>query len=306
MRRLPVALAAAGWVAVLGAGPVAHPVMAGATAGAGHHRAAVIVDTGTQVKTVCVRFAEESITGVEALQRAGVDPVFRAFPGKGAAVCSLCGTGCSGDESCLTCDPDGRYWSYSRAVAGSSGLRVSGAGASSTTVRDGDVEGWRWGLGGTPELVTVEQVCGEAPATSTSTSSSTSTSATAQPSPARAPVTSPPGSATGTTGPGSRRSATGSSTTTTAAPTAGAAGATVPAGPAPTSVATPVGATAAAVGGPAPTSAPTSAAPGGLAAADNREAEGGGGWGGLVVVGAALAALLAWATVARRRRRGGP
>ena len=46
----------------------------GAAASDGEHRAVVIVDTGTQVRRVCVRFTEESITGRDALIRAGVDP----------------------------------------------------------------------------------------------------------------------------------------------------------------------------------------------------------------------------------------
>ncbi|MGQ0519639.1 MAG: hypothetical protein ACT4PX_00625, partial [Actinomycetota bacterium] len=215
MRRRPrlvaaLALAACGAVAGAGPGPAPAEAAVAAVAGAGAelHRAAVIVDTGTAVKTVCVRFAEESISGVEALQRAAVDPVFRAYPGKGAAVCSLCGTGCAGDESCLTCDPDGRFWSYSRAPAGTTSLRVSGAGASATSVRDGDVEGWIWGRGGAPGYVAVEVVCGEAeppgttaptaPApTTASAATTTAPAAVAGPAPAATPTTRGPASGAG-------------------------------------------------------------------------------------------------------------
>ena len=209
MRRLAVAVIAAAWVSVLS--PVPPPIVPPAAAGTGvaarvvagrpmaagaeEHRAAVIVDTGTQVKSVCVRFREESISGVEALARAQVDPVLQAFSGKGAAVCALCGVGCPAGDSCLTCNPDGKFWSYSRAPVGTGSLRTSGVGASSTTVHDGDVEGWKWALGGAPPFQTVEQVCGEAPASTTtmaaptSSTVSTTTAGTAASVPAGAPTT---------------------------------------------------------------------------------------------------------------------
>jgi hypothetical protein len=286
VRRLVVAAGAA-WVATLA--PAAAPPAATASPTPAEHRAVVVVDTGTSVKTVCVRFREESLTGIEALTRASVDPVLRAFPGKGAAVCSLCGTGCPGDDSCLTCDSGGRFWSYSRAPAGAGALRTSGVGASATTVRDGDVEGWRWGRGGTPPFVSVEQVCGEvAPAAATSTTA--------------APVA------------------------TTTAPTPGATGAPAPAAAPPprprATVAPATPGTGAVAAGPAPEdAAPTPPAPepgpvteGGRdttapsatdqALAGSRDAEGGGSGGaGLVVFAAVLAGLTAWAVTARQRRR---
>ena len=285
---------ATAWVALLGAGAAPRPPDAAAAGGAAEHRVAVIVDTGTLVKSVCVRFAEESITGIEALQRASVDPVTRAFAGKGAAVCSLCGTGCPADESCLTCDAGGRFWSYSRATAGTSSLRASGVGASSTAVRDGDVEGWRWGVGGTPAFASVEQVCGQVVPAATSTTA------------AAAAVTPPPA--------GTLLPAT--TTATTVAPgrtTATSRGR----GPAPRTVdpaATPtVTASGTTSAPPATTAAPTSPAPdpsttgfrrpGGIAAASGPEDDGGR-WTGLAGFAAALTGLLAWSAVAKRRRRG--
>ena len=161
MRKAWAALVAAACLAPLAA--ASSPPAAGAQAPA-PHRAAVIVDTGDQLKRVCVRFPESSISGAEALRRANVQPVFRTFPGKGEAVCALCGTGCRADESCLTCDRSGRFWAYSRAPAGSSSFHLSGSGASNTRVRDGDVEGWRWSKGQAPAYASVEQVCGGPPA----------------------------------------------------------------------------------------------------------------------------------------------
>lgn len=127
-------------------------------AAAVERRAAVVVHTGDVVKTACVRFTEESISGKEALERAQMDPVFRAYSGQGTAVCALCGKGCPADESCLTCGGN-NYWSYHRARAGSGAYSPSAAGVSSTRVRDGDVEGWQWGPGTPPPYYTVEQLC---------------------------------------------------------------------------------------------------------------------------------------------------
>lgn len=276
-RAAVLALATCGVVAGAGPGPVP------AAAGAELNRAAVIVDTGTSVKTVCVRFVEESITGVEALQRAAVDPVLRAFPGKGAAVCSLCGTGCAGDESCLTCDPDGRFWSYSRAPAGTTSLRVSGAGASNTVVRDGDVEGWIWGRGGAPGLVAVEVVCGEAaPATTTTSPPATSPPTALAPTTTTAAV-----AAAGSAAPATTTARRGATTTVPAA--------------APQPSVAPDPAAPATVGSP-PTG-PGAPAPGGVAASRPGRDEGGTGWGGLAAFGAGMGGLVAWAVALRRRRR---
>lgn len=312
VRRLARAAAAAVWLSVAWTGlPGAVP--AAATAGtetgtgsgtgavAEEHRAAVIVDTGTGVKSVCVRFREESITGVEALARAQVDPVFHGFAGKGAAVCALCGVGCPAGDSCLTCNPEGKFWSYSRAPAGTGGLRTSGVGASSTTVRDGDVEGWKFALGGAPPFATVEQVCGEAPAVP---------SATSAPSPAAAVTTtvagvtstSPVGTTmagTATTRPASRVPApAGVATTAAPAPTVATA---APAGPGPAPAGPGPGAAAAA--GQEAATPPTGLAVSRTAAGRD---EGSGGWPGLALFAALLVGLALWSGVARRSRRRTP
>ena len=305
MRRLAVAGIAAAWVSVLWAlppailPPAAGTVAAGTAvagtavaAGAEEHRAAVIVDTGTQVKSVCVRFREESISGVEALARAQVDPVLQAFSGKGAAVCALCGVGCPAGDSCLTCNPDGKFWSYSRAPAGAGSLRTSGVGASSTTVHDGDVEGWKWALGGAPPFQTVEQVCGEAP-----------TSTTTMPAP-----TSPAVSTTTTTGTAASVRVPTGAPTATGAPTRPATTAARPmAGP---SSGGPSAATAAS--SPPPDGAPPATAAGDRApalAASRRaqDPDGGGSGPELALFAVVLAGLVAWGARARRartRRRG--
>lgn len=288
-----VAAAAGTSLAALDQAPGAGAVVAQP---APEQRAAVVVDTGTEVRRVCVRFTEESLTGIEALVRAGTDPVLRAFAGKGAAVCSLCGTGCPGDGSCLTCDPAGRFWSYSRAPSGTGTLRTSGVGASSTTVRDGDVEGWRWGTGGSPPFATVAEVCGEvAAATTTSTAAATTTTAAS-------PVTTAPGAGAATTtirgpSPRSPAPATTAPAATTPAPTTTAPTAAAGGSPAPTPPEGPVPSTAAV--------ATTAPAGGDLASSRRRDTDGGGPW-GLAAFAATLAGLVGWSAAARRRRRNRP
>lgn len=151
-------LAAVLAVAAVLAGPVADvdPVDAQA-----QNRAAVIVHTGGGSAAVCVRFDEPTITGLDALQRAGLGAVVRSFSGQGSAVCGINGVGCPADDSCLTCRaPD--YWAYHKASPGAAGFTFSSVGAGSTQVADGSVEGWQWGTGAAPPFQTVDQVCGAA------------------------------------------------------------------------------------------------------------------------------------------------
>jgi hypothetical protein len=177
---LPAAAACAVVAGTTIPSPPAQPAAA-----AEEHRAVVIVDTGQEVRRICVRFAEDFLTGQELLIRARTDPVFRQYSGLGAAVCALCGVGCPADESCLTCGGDD-HWAYSRAPKGTTTFRLSGGGASSTKVYDGDVEGWRWSNGLLPAYSSVDQVCGPAPDSTTTTASSGGVTAT---SPTPAPTT---------------------------------------------------------------------------------------------------------------------
>lgn len=123
------------------------------------HAAGLVVDTGTEVKPVCVRFSEDAISGEELLRRADVDPVFADYGSMGKAVCALCGTGCPADDCFCESETSGRYWNYVRARDG--GWQSSNRGASSTTLRHGDVDGWAWGTRGSkPPYMTFEAICG--------------------------------------------------------------------------------------------------------------------------------------------------
>lgn len=159
---------------------------------------AVVVDTGAEVKRVCVRFTEPHLSGIEVLRRAGVDPVFAEF-GIGTAVCALCGVGCPSADCFCESERSGRFWNYSRAEDGR--WVWSQLGASETVVRHGDMEGWTWAEGGAvPEWVAFETVCpplGEP----TATQEATAATATPQAAPAGAAPTFTPSGTTAPTPP---------------------------------------------------------------------------------------------------------
>lgn len=140
------------------------PVGAARPAATATSRAAVIIDTGSRVVRTVITF-DGSISGAEALRRAGADPVFTVYAGEGAAVCSLLGVGHGPGDCFGVAAGDGRYWGYFRAGAGSSSFRYWGAGASSTTVHDGDVEGWSYGARpSAPPFTSVAELAGDPPA----------------------------------------------------------------------------------------------------------------------------------------------
>lgn len=131
----------------------------------GPNRAVVVADSGTGVIVRGIEFESDSISGLEALQLAGLSPVVQGFQGEGGAVCALAGVGCPSDGSCLTCDARGYYWAYHRAPAGSGAYTYSRVGAGATQVHDGDVEGWKWGTGAAPAYHSVDEVFPPAPVT---------------------------------------------------------------------------------------------------------------------------------------------
>ena len=155
MTRLARSLAVA-LVATLALAGLATPARAGGS------QAVVIIATPTDTYTRVISFSG-SITGLQALSLAGASPVTSVYGGQGYAVCKLFGVG-NEPDSCLGTPSDPTYWAYFRAPAGQGGWQYSGAGASATTVNDGDVEGW--GFGRTPGFQSFCSVvgCGPPPA----------------------------------------------------------------------------------------------------------------------------------------------
>ena len=176
----------------------------GSVPSGGPHRATVVVDAGSgAVWSACVSFSG-SISGIEALTRAeaviaDLDPVFDQYTGLGKAVCKLRGVG-SDPPDCL--GKSVSYWSYSHNGA------VARVGAGSVTVNDGDVDGWRYGTGGTPRAATNGTKATSVVATTTTTRPATTTTA-----PRATTTTSRSGGLTG--GPGEAPTTTAARATTT-------------------------------------------------------------------------------------------
>jgi hypothetical protein len=164
-------------------------VLASQTLAQTTNRAALVVSFGEgQVETACVEFTEPEITGLEVLQRAGMD-VEAQVQGLGAAVCRIDGTGCPGNNCFCQCTGGGdcRFWNYWHLVNGQ--WQFSQVGGGIYPVQDGAVEGWSWGAGTPggngekPPVYTFDQIC-EPPATDTPMPTNTAVSPTNTPAPA--------------------------------------------------------------------------------------------------------------------------
>jgi cell division septation protein DedD len=187
--------------------PVTLPAVTGAApacaAATGPH-AALLIETGSRDLRLCVALDAPSVSGTHLIELAGEQQhLVYAFGSGGDAVCRLAGVGPQGDD-CFADYPD--FWGYWR-DDGRGGWTWSSTGAASTTVGDGDLEGWVWGSGDTgstharPPALTIADVCTPpaptpAPATTSShaASPSTATSApstsTGSPPPNRSPAAS--------------------------------------------------------------------------------------------------------------------
>lgn len=138
-------------------------------------RAGVVVKfSDGSVHTNCVSFADDSISGLELLQRSGLD-VIAQTSGNNAAVCKIGPDGCNFPaESCLACkfggggSGQGEYWAYW--ILNGAAWRYSQQGAGIRRVRDGEVDGWAYGAGNVqtgaqPPVTTFDQICPALPPT---------------------------------------------------------------------------------------------------------------------------------------------
>lgn len=111
------------------------------------HRAGLVVTFGDKSSRLfCIEFAEDSITGLELIKRAGIPLVLSV---SGEAVCSVDGEGSSDPTNCFALCAGGgscQYWAYYRWSSGA--WQYSSVGAAARTVHDGDIDGWAWGPGG--------------------------------------------------------------------------------------------------------------------------------------------------------------
>jgi hypothetical protein len=133
-----------------------------ARAGQAENRAGLVLQfPGEDVRTYCLAFEGDSISGLDLLLKSGLDLKVEAYGAMGAQVCKIDATGCDYPGEACACQsygPDGVYWSYHHLREGT--WRTSIVGASSYIVRPGDVEGWAWSDGAPPaQTFSFEQVC---------------------------------------------------------------------------------------------------------------------------------------------------
>lgn len=136
------------------------------TQGQTTNRAGIVVKfSDGRVQTSCVSFQTESISGLDLLQRTGLDVIAQSTGGN-AAVCKISGDGCAFPAEPCFCKfgggQQGQYWAYWRLNGGA--WQYAAQGASSTRVTNGDVDGWAYGngnvqSGAAPPVTTFDQIC---------------------------------------------------------------------------------------------------------------------------------------------------
>jgi hypothetical protein len=141
-----------------------------ATAARADGEAGLVVQDGDQVKTYCIPFTGDGITGQDLLKQAGLK--VEAFGGSTLAVCAIGQTGCQDASSFTSCfcqcqGGDCTYWAFFTRQYGK-GWVYSSLAFNLLKAKDGDLHGWKWGKGGpnsapVPQDITFEQVCGHAP-----------------------------------------------------------------------------------------------------------------------------------------------
>ena len=145
-----------------------------------------------------VRFEEESINGLELIERSGVDSTVAPFGGLGGGVCSLNGEGCPSDDCwCKSYSSPAFYWHYF--IQAEDGWKLHPLGPASRDLGNGDIDGWSWtsgdqtppetSIGEIAEMVAVDASTREpdAPSTATSAVPSATTAETRQPDPTVTP-----------------------------------------------------------------------------------------------------------------------
>ena len=114
------------------------------------HRAGLVVQHGDGAMTwAVVAFPEESISGLDLLQRSGIDFLSVPFGGLGEGVCQIEREGCEVSSCRRTVCQATRsspYWQYLD-QAPDRAWRAAPLGASGSRVDDGDVLAWAWSAG---------------------------------------------------------------------------------------------------------------------------------------------------------------
>lgn len=129
--------------------------------------AGLVVDDGSgQIDTYCVAFQGDGISAGDLLAKAGISVV--QWNG---AVCAVGATGCFQPHDfpscyCQSYPPTNTYWAFFT-QHDDQGWIYSPLGIQSAVAHDGDMQAWRWGVGGpasapAPAAISFEQVCAAA------------------------------------------------------------------------------------------------------------------------------------------------
>jgi hypothetical protein len=124
------------------------------------HAGIVIQFADGSVKTYCLAFDTETISGFDLLLKTGLPVKLEATGTMGGFICKIGPDGCDYPEQHCVCQsfgPGGVYWTYHHLK--NDKWNTSVVGASSYKVRDGDVEGWAWSSGKPPALYDFERIC---------------------------------------------------------------------------------------------------------------------------------------------------
>lgn len=134
-----------------------------AQAQSGTNQAVLVVAYGAgQSEAHCISFSEESLSGYELLQRAGLELAVETS-GMGTAVCRINDKGCPANDCFCQCrGADCEYWSFWQWQDGA--WQYARVGAHVQTARNGAMQGWTWGPGSVteappPPIINFDDVC---------------------------------------------------------------------------------------------------------------------------------------------------
>jgi hypothetical protein len=144
------------------------PVVLPAATGAGVACAAttphagLVIDTGSRTLELCVELDAARVSGLHLVELAGDQYGLQyGFGLGGQGMCRLDGTGPTGDD-CFADYPD--FWGFWKGD-GSGAWTWAPTGPASSTVGNGELDGWVWGAGDTgnthakPPAVSIDAVC---------------------------------------------------------------------------------------------------------------------------------------------------
>lgn len=149
--------------------------------------AGIVVEHGDgSIDTYCVAFQGDGISGTQLLAKAGISEV--SWNGSVCAIGNDANEGCFQPHDYSSCycksyPPTNTYWAFFT-QKNDEGWIYSPLGVQSAVAHNGDLQAWRWGVGGpqsapTPPAISFAQVCAASvPATATPTTAPATATAT--------------------------------------------------------------------------------------------------------------------------------